>query len=218
MRQQGHSNRQWGQDIGIIGKTRHVHPLSQALKGANDWGPAKVSGEGVRYTRGITITVTVRVGKLPTDGTSMHRTAPSMSGGCIRGGLAVVLISVLPCVCVIVQARLPVSVRGLDVANDGISVPITLVILTVHIRSLISNTMSIPSLRRGPISYFQLSLGWAWGICGDFLHSIVGCNGGDIPTLGRAANNSGRVSLTFSLSFPLSFSLPLPFAEGLVFT
>ena len=173
---------------------------------------------GLRYTRGITSTVTLRVGKLPTDVTWMHRTAPSMLGGSIRGGLAIVLITVLPCVCVIVPAPFRINVRGLDVANDGISVPITLNILTVNIRNVISNTQSIIPLRCGPISHFKLSCGWAWGICGDTLHSIVGRNGGDIPILGHPVDNSDRVPLTLSLSFLLSFSLPLLFAEGLALT
>ena len=172
----------------------------------------------MRYTRKITNRVTLRVGKLPTDATSMHRTAPSMLPGPFRGGLAVVRITVLPCVCGIVPAPFPINVRGLDVANDGISVPITLVILTVNIRNVISNTMSIISLRCGPISHFKLSCGWAWEICGDFLHSIIGRNGGDIPILGDPVDNSDRVPLTLSLSFPLTFPLPLPFAQGLAFT
>ena len=167
---------------------------------------------GLRYTRGITNTVTLRVEKLPTDATSMHRTAPSMLGGSIRGGLAVVLMTVLPCVCVIVKAAFQINVRGLDVTNDDISVPITLVIVTLNIRNFISNTMSIISLRCGPISHFKLSCSWAWGICGDSLHSIVGRNRGDIPILGDPVDNSDRVSLTLSLS------LPLPFAERLAFT
>ena len=172
----------------------------------------------MRYTRGITNTVTLRVEKMPTDATSMHRTAPSMLGGSIRGGLAVVRITVLPCVCVIVPVPFQINVRGLDVANDGIGVPITLVILTVNIRKVISNTISIISLRCGPISHFKLSCGWAWGISGDFLHSIDSRNGGDIPILGNPVDNSDRVPLTLSLSFCLTFPLPLPFAEGLAFT
>ena len=138
---------------------------------------------------------------------------PNVAGLYQGGVLAEALITVLPSVCVIDTAPFPISSRGLDGADDGIGVPKTLVILTVNIRALIFNTMSITSRRCGIISYFKPSSGSAWGTFAHPTHSIVRRNGGNILIFGRPANNSDRASFAFSCSFSLSFSLSLPFSR-----
>ena len=217
MRQQGHSNRQWGQDGGIIAKTRHVHSPSQVLKGADDWGPVKVSWGGEVHPRDQQHG-DAQGGKAA-DGCHLDAPYGTLNVGGLHQGGAGRSPDHCTAMCLCHSpSPLPNQCQGPGCRSDGISVPITLVILTVNIRNVISNTMSIISLRCGPINHFKLSCGWAWGICGDSLHSIVGRNGGDIPILGDPVDNSDRVPLTLSLSFPLTFSLPLPFAEGLAFT